>query len=107
LTKSFIKHTLSRLKKPILRVLPAGNADKEGVLLIMSITTVMVTIDENFSADRALKKFKRQCDSFGIVKEYRKRKEYTKPSIRNKEKSEAAEKRRRKTNSKMRGSSRI
>lgn len=70
-------------------------------------TTIMVTIDENFSADRAIKKFKRQCDSYGIIKEYRKRQEYKKPSVRMKEKNEAAAKRRRKTSSKFRRGSKI
>lgn len=70
-------------------------------------TTIMVTIDENFSADRAIKKFKRQCDSYGIIKEYRKRQEYKKPSVRMKEKTEAAAKRRRKATGKFRRGSKI
>lgn len=70
-------------------------------------TTIKVTIDENFSADRAIKKFKRQCDSYGIIKEYRKRQEYKKPSVRMKEKTEAAAKRRRKANGKFRRGSKI
>ena len=53
------------------------------------------------------KKFKRMCDSYGIVKEYRKRNEYRKPSVRMKEKLEAAEKRRRKTSVKSRGFSKL
>lgn len=73
----------------------------------MSTTTIIVTIDDNFSADRAIKKFKRQCDSYGIVKEYRKRQEYKKPSVRVKEKTEAAEKRRRKTTGKFKRSNKI
>lgn len=63
----------------------------------MSKANVKVTITEGFQADRALKKFKRLCDQFGIVKEYRKRESYQKPSIKAKEKRESAEKRRRKT----------
>jgi small subunit ribosomal protein S21 len=70
-------------------------------------TTIKVTIDENFSADRAIKKFKRQCDSYGIIKEYRKRQEYKKPSVRMKEKTEAAAKRRRKANGKFRRGTKI
>lgn len=62
----------------------------------MSKANVKVTITEGFQADRALKKFKRLCDQFGIVKEYRKRESYQKPSIKAKEKKESAEKRRRK-----------
>jgi small subunit ribosomal protein S21 len=47
--------------------------------------------------ERTLRKFKRMCDNYGIVKQYRFRQEYKKPSVRLKEKLEAAEKRRRKT----------
>ena len=65
------------------------------------LTTIKVTIDDNFSVDRAIKKFKRQCDSYGIIKEYRKRQEYKKPSVMKKEKLEAAAKRRRKTTRKF------
>jgi small subunit ribosomal protein S21 len=57
---------------------------------------IKVTISEGLTVDRALKKFKRLCDSYGIVKEYRKREAYTKPSVKMKEKHEAAEKRRKK-----------
>lgn len=57
---------------------------------------IHITITEGFSVDKALKKFKRLCDSYGIIKEYRKRESYIKPSVRLKEKQEAAEKRRKK-----------
>ncbi len=62
---------------------------------------IKITISEGFSPDKAIKKFKRLCDSYGIIKEYRKRESYSKPSIREREKREAAEKRRKKTASKM------
>lgn len=57
---------------------------------------IRVNITEGFAPERAIKKFKRLCDTFGIIKEYRKREAYIKPSVKMKEKSEAAEKRRRK-----------
>lgn len=57
---------------------------------------IYIDVDER-GVERSLRKFKRMCDSYGIVKLYRSRQEYRKPSIRNKEKLEAAEKRRRKT----------
>ena len=57
---------------------------------------IKVVIDDRMGVDRSLRRFKRLCDSFGIVKEYRKRSEYKKPSVRLKEKQEAAVKRRRK-----------
>ena len=65
-------------------------------------TTIKVNIDDKFGVERSLKKFKRMCESFGVVKEYRKRKEYKKPSVRMKEKTEAAVKRRHKTEVKYR-----
>ncbi len=57
---------------------------------------IQIEIDERFPAEKALKKFKRLCDSYGIVKEYRARTEYKKPSVKMKEKLENAEKRRHK-----------
>ena len=67
---------------------------------------IRIDITDGFAVERALKKFKRLCDAYGIVKEYRAREYYQKPSVKNKEKLEAAEKRRKKT-SKMRGSKKI
>ena len=61
---------------------------------------VKVTISDSFPADKAIKKFKRMCDTYGIVKQYRAREAYQKPSVKAKEKREAAEKRRKKTTSK-------
>ncbi len=58
-------------------------------------TTIRVEIDDR-GVERSLRKFKRMCESYGVVREYRKRQEYKKPSVRTKEKNEAADKRRRK-----------
>ena len=58
---------------------------------------IYLKVDEKNGVERTLRKFKRLCDSYGIVKMYRAKQEYKKPSIAAKEKSEAAEKRRRKT----------
>lgn len=63
----------------------------------MNMSTISITIDERFPAEKAIKKFKRLCDAYGIVKEYRARSEYKKPSVKMKEKLENADKRRRKT----------
>jgi len=65
-----------------------------------------ISIGDGFPVEKALRKFKRMCDSYGIVKNYRAREAYAKPSERAKEKRENAEKRRRKTASKSRGGSR-
>ena len=64
---------------------------------VMSMSTITITIDDRFPAEKAIKKFKRLCDAYGIVKEYRARSEYKKPSVKMKEKLENADKRRRKT----------
>lgn len=56
---------------------------------------IYVTVDDR-GVERTLRKFKRMCDTYGIVKTYRARQEYKKPSVQAKEKREAAEKRRRK-----------
>ena len=63
---------------------------------------IYIDVDER-GVERSLRKFKRMCDSYGIVKQYRSRQEYKKPSIRTKEKLAAAEKRRRKTVFKTKG----
>ena len=57
---------------------------------------IYISVDER-GVERSLRKFKRMCDTYGIVKMYRARQEYRKPSVKTKEKLEAAEKRRRKT----------
>jgi small subunit ribosomal protein S21 len=61
---------------------------------------IRIDINDGFAVEKALKKFKRLCDAYGIVKEYRSRESYKKPSVKAKEKREDAEKRRKKTNSK-------
>jgi small subunit ribosomal protein S21 len=65
-----------------------------------------VSIGESFPVEKALRKFKRMCDSYGITKMYRARESYDKPSIKAKEKKENAEKRRRKTERKAKSFSR-
>lgn len=68
---------------------------------------IKITLNDSIPAEKALRKFKRLCDQLGIIKEYRKREAYQKPSIRAKEKRESAEKRRKKTESKGRFSRKI
>ncbi len=63
---------------------------------------IRLEIDERFPVDKAIKKFKRLCDAYGVVKEYRARSEYKKPSVMKKEKLENALKRRRKTEGRSR-----
>ena len=73
----------------------------------MKNPTILVKIDERFGIEKSLRKFKRLCESYGVVKEYRKRQDYKKPSVKNKEKLEAAQKRRVKTSFKTRGYNKI
>ena len=69
---------------------------------------IKVKVIDGMPIEKAIRKFKRLCDSYGIVKQYRAREAYKKPSIQEKEKREAADKRRKKTASKDRqGGSRI
>ncbi len=52
-----------------------------------------VRCGENESLESALKRFKRKCQKDGIIGDLKKKTEYVKPSVRRKEKSEAARKR--------------
>lgn len=69
--------------------------------------SIEVQIDDKFGVERSLKKFKRLCESYGVIREYRKRQEYKKPSVRMKEKLASAEKRRKKSSMKYSRGSRI
>jgi len=66
-----------------------------------SQSSIVVNVDERLGVERSLKKFRRMCESFGVSREYRKRQEYKKPSIRLKEKVASAEKRRKKNSVKF------
>ena len=43
---------------------------------------IIIEVKEAESIDRALKKYKRKVSQTGIMKELRRRKEYTKPSVK-------------------------
>ena len=73
----------------------------------MAKDAIKVIVDEKLGVERSLKKFKRMCEAFGVIREYRKRQEYKKPSIKMKEKRAAAEKRRKKNQTKFRWGSRF
>lgn len=53
-----------------------------------------IKIGENESLDNALRRFKKQCARSGVLSEARKRKHYEKPSVKRKNKSEAARRKR-------------
>jgi small subunit ribosomal protein S21 len=54
-----------------------------------------VHIGKSESLDSALRRFKRQVQKNGVLRDARKHEHYEKPSVRRKKKSEAARKRRR------------
>ena len=49
-----------------------------------------VIVDENEPIDKALKRFKKECQKSGIPMELRRREHYEKPSVKRKRKVEAA-----------------
>jgi len=51
-----------------------------------------IKVGRNETLDSALRRFKRQCQRSGVLKECRRREHYEKPSVRRKKKSEAARK---------------
>lgn len=71
------------------------------------MTEIKVKVDEGTHVEKTLRKFKRLCESYGVVKEYRKRQEFKKPSVQLKEKKEAAAKRRNKLKFKSVGRGKI
>lgn len=46
---------------------------------------IIVPVKEGENIDRALKKLKRKFDKMGVVRELRTRKQFTKPSVTNRE----------------------
>ena len=54
---------------------------------------IRVGKDENF--DSALRRFKRECQRSGVLRDVRKHEHYESPSVRRKKKSEAARQRKR------------
>jgi small subunit ribosomal protein S21 len=63
---------------------------------------IKVYVDERFGIDKVIKRFKRICDAYGVVKEFKRKVEYKKPSVLLKEKLESAKKRRLKNESRLR-----
>ena len=57
-----------------------------------------VRVNENESLESAMKRFKRSCAKAGVIAEVKKREHYVSPSLKRKQKSEAARKNRRKYN---------
>jgi small subunit ribosomal protein S21 len=55
----------------------------------------IVEIDENEPIDKALRRFKKECQKAGVLAEYRKREYYEKPSVKRRRKLEAAKRKER------------
>lgn len=55
-----------------------------------------VRVKEGESLENALKRFKRSCAKAGVIAEVKKREHYDSPSLKRKQKSEAARKNRKK-----------
>ena len=55
-----------------------------------------VRVKENESLESALRRFKRSCAKEGVIAEVKKREHYVSPSLKRKQKSEAARKNKRK-----------
>lgn len=55
-----------------------------------------IKVGENESLDNALKRFKKQCATSGLIREIRQREHYEKPSVKRKKKAEEARKKNRK-----------
>jgi len=51
---------------------------------------ILIKIDENEPIERALKRFKKECQKSGVLTELRKREFYEKPSVKRKRAAEAA-----------------
>lgn len=62
----------------------------------------LVVVEENEPIDRVLKRFKKECQKSGIPAELRRREHYEKPSVRKKRKIEAARRKARRRQMKMR-----
>lgn len=60
--------------------LPGKNLKKGGVSNFM----ISITVKENESIDKALKRFKKKLDKAGVLREYRSRTFYEKPSVKKK-----------------------
>ena len=60
------------------------------------IKMTVVKVGENENLESAIKRFKRKCQKDGIIGDIRRKEAYKKPSVKKKEKREAARKRARK-----------
>ncbi|WP_038029188.1 30S ribosomal protein S21 [Thermonema rossianum] len=64
---------------------------------------ISVTVKENESIDKALKRFKKKLDKAGVLREFRARTFYEKPSVKRKRELARAIYRQKKAQSEMQG----
>ncbi|AXA36914.1 MAG: 30S ribosomal protein S21 [Candidatus Hydrogenedentota bacterium] len=62
----------------------------------------VVVVEQNEPIDKALKRFKKECQKAGILSELRRREHYEKPSVRRRRKIEAARRKARRRELKLR-----
>ncbi len=62
----------------------------------------VITVHNDESLEKALRRFKRKCERSGVLREVRDRRHYEKPSVKKKRKAAAARKRVRKALAKTR-----
>ncbi|MGB9690569.1 MAG: 30S ribosomal protein S21 [Candidatus Sumerlaeaceae bacterium] len=62
----------------------------------------VVAVDPNEPLDKVLKRFKKECQKAGILSEVRRREHYEKPSVRRRRKIEAARRKARRRELKLR-----
>ena len=74
---------------------PESNLDRAGCAGGRK-TMSEVRVKEGESLENALKRFKRSCAKAGVIAEVKKREHYVSPSLKRKQKSEAARKNRKK-----------
>lgn len=65
-------------------------------------TMTTINLDDNEPIERALRRFKKECQKAGVLAELRQREFYEKPSVRRKRKLEAARRKARRRDAKMR-----
>ena len=70
---------------PVAASAKAGLDPEKGVIFL-----ILIKIEEGEPIERALKRFKKECQKSGVLTELRKREFYEKPSVRRKRADEAA-----------------
>ena len=61
----------------------------------------IVEIDANEPIEKALRRFKKECQKAGVLAEYRKREHYEKPSVKRRRRLEAAKRKERRRKVKL------